>query len=321
VSSGRADIICPAQKKTVPNISLWKDTVAGQIADLSENIFSAFMSKCLNLYFYSVAMNESTDARDTVQLAIIIHGIDENFKIMEELAALVPFKGTRKATDLFTTLQNTFQTCQLKINNMPALTTDSTPAMSGNKYGVVAMIKTDAEESRNNGTMMFHCIVLQENLCAKSFPGSACDECCYQGCKFYLVQRPQPQQFQKLLSELGAQCGDLVYYSKVQWLSCSNMLKRFFFFFSKEVQDFPESKEKSVHQFQDPQCDFGFLVDITGHSNELSCHLQGKGQLTHTLYGSIKGFQLKLALWKCQLKANNYSLFPTLVEVNGSGGA
>lgn len=39
-----------------------------------------------------------------------------------------------------------------------------------------------------------------------------------------------------------------------------------------------ESKEKSLHEFQDPQqmCDFGFLADITGHLNKLNCHIQDK---------------------------------------------
>jgi hypothetical protein len=77
---------------------------------------------------------------------------------VEELPALVPTKDTTKAIDLCTALQNTFKTCQLKIN-MSTLTIDGTSALLGNKGGVAAMIKTDAEESRNNDTMMFHCIV------------------------------------------------------------------------------------------------------------------------------------------------------------------
>jgi hypothetical protein len=61
----------------------------------------------------------------------------------------------------------------------------------------------------------------------------------------------------------------------------------------EEVQDFRESKEKSVHEFQDPQwmCDFGFLVDVTGHLNQLSCRVQGKDQLIHTAYDTVKYFR------------------------------
>jgi hypothetical protein len=94
---------------------------------LSENIFSTFKSKSLNFVFYSVATDKSTNATEKV---------DENFKIMEEPVPLVPLQDT-------TALQNTLNTCQLGINNMSALTIDGAPALSGNKDGVVAMVKKE----------------------------------------------------------------------------------------------------------------------------------------------------------------------------------
>jgi hypothetical protein len=66
-------------------------------------------------------------------------------------------------------------------------------------------------------------------------------------------------------------------------------------------------------------CGIGFLVDIAGRLNELNCHLQGKDQLIHTLYDSVKGLQTKLVLREHHLKVNNYSHFPTLVEANERG--
>jgi hypothetical protein len=66
-------------------------------------------------------------------------------------------------------------------------------------------------------------------------------------------------------------------------------------------------------------CDFGFLVDIIGHWNELNCFQGKKTNSFTTNYDSTKGFLTKLVLWECQLKANNYSYFPALAEVSGSG--
>jgi hypothetical protein len=77
---------------------------------------------------------------------------------VEELLALVPAKDTTEAVDLYTALQSTFKTCQLKINNMCTLTTDGISALLGNK-GVAAMLEKDAEVSRNSDTSMFHWIV------------------------------------------------------------------------------------------------------------------------------------------------------------------
>jgi hypothetical protein len=81
----------------------------------------------------------------------------------------------------------------------------------------------------------------------------------------------------------------------------------------KEGQYFMESKEKPVREFQDPQwtCEFVFLVDITGRSNELNCRLRGKDQLIHALYNFIKDFQTKRDLRERQLKANYNAYFLT----------
>lgn len=57
-------------------------------------------SRCLNFVFCSVAMYESTG--DTAQLTIFFRVVDKNFKITEELAALVPVKDTTEATDMYT---------------------------------------------------------------------------------------------------------------------------------------------------------------------------------------------------------------------------
>lgn len=46
------------------------------------------------LKFYSLALDESTDLTDTVQIAIF-NGIYEAFNVAEELAPLYPLKGTK----------------------------------------------------------------------------------------------------------------------------------------------------------------------------------------------------------------------------------
>jgi hypothetical protein len=60
--------------------------------------------------------------------------------------------------------------------------------------------------------------------------------------------------------------------------------------------------------------DFGFLVDITGHLNELVIFKTKTNSFT--INNSIKVFQMKLPLREHELKANNYSQFPALLEVN-----
>ena len=48
-----------------------------------------------------MAVDESTDAKDTAQLAIFVRGINSNFDICEEFLQLVPLKDTTTGKDIF----------------------------------------------------------------------------------------------------------------------------------------------------------------------------------------------------------------------------
>jgi hypothetical protein len=75
-------------------------------------------------------------------------------KFLEELAALAHLK-----------------------DDICALTTEGgAPALLGSKGLFAAVIKKDAEESRNSVIMVFHCVVYQENLCKILQWLSTCDE-------------------------------------------------------------------------------------------------------------------------------------------------
>jgi hypothetical protein len=48
-----------------------------------------------------LALDESTDTRDTAQLLIFVRGIDAEFEINEELAERQSLKGTTTGEDIF----------------------------------------------------------------------------------------------------------------------------------------------------------------------------------------------------------------------------
>jgi len=94
-------------------------------------------------------MDESTDRSDTAQVAIFIRGVDENFQIAEELAALYPLKSTTKSVDLFTAFQETLSRFSLTFKNLSGLATDGAPAMTGKLKGLSKLINDCAIESGN----------------------------------------------------------------------------------------------------------------------------------------------------------------------------
>ena len=99
-----AEEICLEKRQNFANISLSRNTVMDRICHLSENVQQQLSEKVAHFVAYSVAIDESTDVRDTAQLAIFIRGVSSEVKIIEELVEIVPMRGTTKADDIFTKL-------------------------------------------------------------------------------------------------------------------------------------------------------------------------------------------------------------------------
>nr|KAF6500908.1 hypothetical protein HJG59_007935 [Molossus molossus] len=120
-------------------------------------------------------------------------------------------------------------------------------------------------------------------------------------------------QFKRLLKDLDSKHSDLVYHCEVRWLSCLNMLMRFYEL-RDEVKQFMEMKGKPVRELNDSKwlCDLAFMEDITKYLSELNVKLQDPNQLLSTLLSKVKSSEAKLRLWKVQLQRNNMVHFLTL---------
>ncbi|KAG8239704.1 hypothetical protein J437_LFUL019045, partial [Ladona fulva] len=70
-----ADIICPEKKSDFCKISLSHQTIARRIEEIAKSIEKSLESQCATFNFYSIALDESTDATDTAQLAIFIRAM------------------------------------------------------------------------------------------------------------------------------------------------------------------------------------------------------------------------------------------------------
>jgi len=78
-----ADVLCPEKKSLFGKISLSPQTMARRIHEIALNIEETLKSRCQHFRFYSIALDESTDATDTAQVAHFIRGVDENVNITE----------------------------------------------------------------------------------------------------------------------------------------------------------------------------------------------------------------------------------------------
>ncbi|XP_063814316.1 general transcription factor II-I repeat domain-containing protein 2-like [Pseudophryne corroboree] len=272
-----ADIICPDKKGDFSKISLSHQTVARRIEDIRKSIEKVVKSRAAHFKFYAMAIDESTDATDTAQLAIFIRGIDDKYNIIEEMAALVPLKDTTKARDLYEAVKNTLQRFSLSFANISGIATDGAPAMIGNRDGLVKLIEDDAIASQNFSMMKYHCIVHQENLCAKALKMANVMQIVIKAVNFIRSKGLNHRQFQEFLKFMDAEYGDIIYFSEVRWLSRGKMLARFYDL-RNEIKSFMESKTKCVPELDDENwlTDLAFLVDLTTHLNELNMRLQGE---------------------------------------------
>ena len=123
------------------------------------------------------------------------------------------------------------------------------------------------------------------------------------------------REFKAYLDEVGSEYEDVVYFSKVRWLSRSATLKRFQLLLP-EIKQFMEKKNQNVDFIENEEWlnDFSFLVDITEKLAELNLHLQGKDQLCSSMFDRITGFTKKLQLFIAQLKAGAIVHFRSLSE-------
>jgi hypothetical protein len=159
--------ICPEKKEQFGTISLSKQTVTRRVEDIASNLHQQLERASEKFIWYSVALDESTDVSDTAQLLIFIRGVDENFKITEDIAGLCSMHDTTKGRDVFDELKRVLESFKLPWEKLSAITTDGAPAMCGEKNGLAGLVKTQCSDFSHQ-PWTYHCIIHQEVLCSKS---------------------------------------------------------------------------------------------------------------------------------------------------------
>ena len=119
---------------------------------------------------FSVCLDETTDIKNTAQVAIFFRGITSDFQIDENLLSLESMHETTRGEDLLQKLLQALNKFNLPLDKLCGVATDGAPAMVRKHKGMVSLFRKemDARGIRHNRLIFFHCIVHQQSLCAKS---------------------------------------------------------------------------------------------------------------------------------------------------------
>uniref|UniRef100_UPI00358F1C07 zinc finger BED domain-containing protein 5-like n=1 Tax=Myxine glutinosa TaxID=7769 RepID=UPI00358F1C07 len=124
--------------------------------------------------------------------------------------------------------------------------------------------------------------------------------------------------FKQLCTEMDSEHKNLLYYTKVHWLSKGNVVARVLEL-REEMQSFLQMQEKHKLEasFHEMLWVFrlAYLVDIFDQLNRLNLKLQGKGTTIIQFIDTLSAFIQKLENWKRKAEEGNFTMFESLSEV------
>lgn len=155
---------------------------------------------------------------------------------------------------------------------------------SGRPFHCLTALVSDKVRKFGGSVLKYHCILHQEQLCAKSIGLKNVMQDVIAIVNNIRSKALSHRQFQALLDEMEAQYGDLLYHQEVRWLSRGKVLQRFFEL-HEEIRAFQATKKNNIQVPFDMHwiSDLAFLMDITELLNVLNLQLQGKDQIISQL--------------------------------------
>lgn len=114
--------ICPRLVDSFRTISFSRGHRIGEL-ELNKNISI--------LCYYSLALDESCDIKDTVQLVVFLRGVDDNFNVIEEFLDLETLEGRTTGDDIFHAVSQVRQKFCLDWQKLVCVATDGAPAIVG----------------------------------------------------------------------------------------------------------------------------------------------------------------------------------------------
>ncbi|XP_065147064.1 SCAN domain-containing protein 3-like [Paramisgurnus dabryanus] len=308
-------------KQKVRQIPLSSTTTTRRAELLSEDVQSQLDSAIQSAPCIALAADESTDVSDNAQLLVYVRFYNEETKtFVEDILGVTALKTHTRGEDIYLAIKEMLTQRRIDVKNVVSITTDGAPSMMGREKGAVSRLKEDNPE-----LLSYHCIIHLSVLCSTLSEHHA--EVMNTITKLVNFLRAssahQHRLLREFLAEVDAPANDLLLHSNVRWLSKGKVLARFWKI-RNEIKDFlaqqKSHKAQVFLQFLEEESNMdtlAFLVDITGHLNDLNLKLQGKDNSVCDLVAAVQSFQRKLDILKMDLE-QDCTHFPSMKEIQDS---
>jgi hypothetical protein len=107
---------------------------------------------------------------NTAQLAVFAHGTDMEFSVTEELAALMPMKGTTTGADICEDIKKALQNLDIPIQKkLPGAAGGyGAPSRPEGTVACLHLSLSDMEKTTDHNLIICYCLIHQESLWSKS---------------------------------------------------------------------------------------------------------------------------------------------------------
>lgn len=240
---------------------------------MAENIKQILFSDIRQNRYYALQGDESTDNMNFANLLVFVR-YEKDQRLHDDLLFCQPLPEHTTGEEIFNIMDEFMQQNKLDWKRCVGISTDGENPMVGSKQGLVSRIQTIAPDAKSA-----HCCIHREAFATHMISAdlkNVLDE----AVKIinYIKGRPlNARLFSQLCEEMGSNHTQLLYHTKVPWLSRGKVLTRLFELRNELLVFLNESFElKECLQDWRWLCQLAYLAGMFSVLNNLNLSLQGK---------------------------------------------
>ena len=161
MESSLSNVKCihPSKEADSLSIALLHNTIQRQQDDIAKQLSLSQQTKVnKEASLFSLALDESTDLKDSVQLLVFIRSLTPTFELCKHLLSMEILSSRTRGEDIFVAAKNACIKNGMK--NLCGICMDEAPAMTGNIKGFVARFSEYVSKEYDNKWLTnLHCII------------------------------------------------------------------------------------------------------------------------------------------------------------------